>query len=101
MGRAIPRAAHTPGPWKLQATRTVLGKCFTGEWKEVVSRVRGGSPGEADANTRLIAAAPELFGVVCGIACFETCDVCPICSGYPHREDCALIALISRAQGVA
>lgn len=51
---------HTPGPWTLDASRMILGPCFTGELKAIVERVRGGNPREADANARLIASAPTL-----------------------------------------
>lgn len=52
---------HTPGPWSLDVTRAIFGKDFTGQWKAIVDRVRGGSPTQADANARLIVAAPELL----------------------------------------
>lgn len=55
---------HTPGPWSLDATRMILGKDFTGQWKAITDRVRGGSPMQADANARLIAAAPELLATL-------------------------------------
>ena len=51
---------HTKGEW-VAKDRAVIAKCFTGEWKNIVDKVRGGNPVEADANARLIAAAPQLF----------------------------------------
>lgn len=50
--------AHTKGPWKLDG-RDVLGVASDGTFRCVCSPVRGGT--EADANARLIAAAPELL----------------------------------------
>lgn len=52
--------SHTPGPWTLNG-RTVLGECFTGELRSICDSVRGGDPTQANANARLIAAAPELL----------------------------------------
>jgi hypothetical protein len=53
---------HTSGPWKLY-NREILGPAFDGTWKSICEKVRGGNPVEADANARLIAAAPELLNV--------------------------------------
>jgi hypothetical protein len=39
----------------------ILGPCFTGELKAICERVRGSNAQEADANARLIAAAPEMY----------------------------------------
>ena len=55
---------HTPGPWQLRSDRGIEGKSFDGMWKNICDKVRGGSPGEADANTRLIVAAPELLAAL-------------------------------------
>jgi hypothetical protein len=54
------KVLHTLAPWTLDG-RTVLGRAFDGSMHAIVERVRGGSPGEADANARLIAAAPDLL----------------------------------------
>ena len=51
----------TPGPWTLDQSRMVLGPCFTGELKSICDKVRGGSPEQAQANARLIAAAPRMI----------------------------------------
>ena len=51
---------HTKGEW-VGKDRVVLAKCFTGEYKNICDKVRGGNPVEADANTRLIAAAPMMW----------------------------------------
>lgn len=53
---------HTPGPWTVVGlSRSICGKSFDGVAREIVSRVRGGSSEAADANARLIAAAPDLL----------------------------------------
>ena len=51
---------HTPRPWKIEG-RSILGRCFTGTYCNICDKVRGGSPEQAEANARLIAAAPELL----------------------------------------
>lgn len=54
---------HTRAPWRLsdKAPRYVEARAFDDSWHDVTGRVRGGSPQEADANARLIAAAPEMY----------------------------------------
>jgi hypothetical protein len=47
--------------------RMILGRAFDGSEKAIVDRVRGGTPEEADANARLIAAAPELLDALKGM----------------------------------
>ena len=66
----------TRGEW-VAKDRTVIAKCFTGEWKNIVDKVRGGNPVEADANTRLIAAAPALLAALKAVT--QTDDDCPVC----------------------
>jgi hypothetical protein len=51
---------HTSGPWTVDG-RAVLGQAFDHSAKMIVDRVRGGSPEAADANARLIAAAPTMY----------------------------------------
>ena len=58
---------HTKGPWTLDASRMVLGPCFTGELASIVDKVRGGSPEQADANASLISAAPDLLVALKGL----------------------------------
>src|SRR5688572_17285224 len=60
----------TPGPWRVHGFH-IEARAFDGSWKYVSDRVRGGSPEAAEANARLIAAAPELLAVV--IAYREAC----------------------------
>lgn len=57
---------HTPGPWLAKygmlgdGDRSVYARAFDGSQKYICERVRGGSPEEAEANARLIAAAPTM-----------------------------------------
>lgn len=66
---------HTKGEW-VGKDRSVIAKCLTGEWKNIVDRVRGSNPVEADANTRLIAAAPDLFAAVKALLAADGCPMC-------------------------
>ena len=50
---------HTVGPWKLDG-RNVLGLAFDGSFR-CIAPVSGGTPESADANAKLIAAAPDLL----------------------------------------
>ena len=59
-------AKHTPGPWTLQPLTTehgrlITGRAFDGSDKAIVMRVRGGTADQADANARLLAAAPDYW----------------------------------------
>ena len=67
--------SHTAGPWTTRVPvvpiasdagedRMILARAFDGSEKAIVDRVRGGNPHEADANARLIAAAPELLAAL-------------------------------------
>lgn len=53
-------SAHTPGPWTMVG-REIFGNAFDGSARLICDKVRGGSPVGADANARLIAAAPDLL----------------------------------------
>jgi hypothetical protein len=50
---------YTPGPWQVDDNSDVLGP--DREWIATVQRERHVRPREADANARLIAAAPALL----------------------------------------
>jgi hypothetical protein len=52
---------HTRGPWTIGPRREILGQAFDDSARNICDKVRGGSPEAADANARLIAAAPELL----------------------------------------
>lgn len=58
-------SGHTPGPWLNNPTgehrRCIEARAFDGSWHYVCQSVHGGSPREADANARLIAAAPTMY----------------------------------------
>ena len=62
-------SGHTPGPWKTNADgmRTVMGRDGNGELKPLAQVfVQDFGPDERFANARLIAAAPEMAGVLKG-----------------------------------
>lgn len=52
---------HTPGLWTIGPRREIFGQAFDSSARQICDKVRGGSPEAADANARLIAAAPELY----------------------------------------
>lgn len=54
---------HTPGPWTMVG-REIFGQAFDQSARLICDKVKGGSPESADANARLIAAAPDLLAVV-------------------------------------
>ena len=58
----------TPGPWTVGARREILGQAFDQSAKYICDKVRGGSPEAADANARLIAAAPDLLAALKSLA---------------------------------
>lgn len=88
------RTTHTPGEWKL-AGREVLGQSFAGTWC-LICKVSGGSPRAADANARLIAAAPELLEALRDlIAVIQTDDLLP-----PHLSYMKQAAdVLAKAEG--
>lgn len=57
----------TKGEWRLDnrpGRRTVEARSFDGVWRELTSKVRGGSPEEANANAEFIVWARNNFGEV-------------------------------------
>ena len=54
---------YTRGEWRVpkDSKRSVEAKAFDGSWKYICDKISGGSPDEADANTHLIAASPDLL----------------------------------------
>lgn len=83
-------AAHTPGPWKVHTNYTVPHGSYNmgrdvGPNQRAVCTVIGAfehpTPGEeAEANARLIAAAPELLAALQDAVCW----VCPEDQGAPE-----------------
>jgi hypothetical protein len=79
--------AHTPGPWHLKLARKYSGYWAAGDahavtaedrgdnWRGYVTGVLANSP-NAEANARLIAAAPELLGALeqIAIVCTDNMD---------------------------
>ena len=93
---------HTPGPWKVNADEygNVLGVRAANDaticqinW---MIRKRGGL--QAEANARLIAAAPDLLAVLKEFVKDSECDA----DGEKHPKDCwhcAAMAAILKAEG--
>ena len=53
---------HTPGPWELRGTQTIIGADST--VVATVNRPMGGNRVQEEANARLIAAAPSLLAAL-------------------------------------
>jgi hypothetical protein len=81
-------AAFTPGPWRLDGDHIVAG--LYGE--DRIGSPLGDTPEQAEANGRLIAAAPELYEALVGLA------VALECLGYPDEAKQAR-ALLAKARG--
>jgi len=111
---------YTPGPWHVDGTPGY-------EALEVVARGRrvaralyghGSEDNEADANARLIAAAPDLLAALEAVEWARTCEtathpvtgeiayiyptICPWCKArmqMGHYDDCQRQAAIAKARG--
>ena len=57
--------AHTPGPWRVDATRQTAVRGFDGRH---VATLEAGSQPTRDADARLIAAAPDLLAALRRVA---------------------------------
>jgi hypothetical protein len=79
---------HTPGPWIYSgpASSEVYG--YRGHYQDTpqtVAKVSGYWDGEAEANARLIAAAPELLEALRGL--LKCCEAQPEWSDLTNRVD--------------
>lgn len=104
-------ATYTPGPWKLESELPATPNIdivprnprddVWGPWIATVhGRINGVvgfvSQDEAEANARLIAAAPELLAALKGIVR----GPCPIVTHHrPDCEWCAAMRVIAKAEG--
>lgn len=103
--------SHTPGPWTMVG-REIFGNAFDQSARLICDRVRGGSPQAADANARLIAAAPEMLAVLKDIiAQFESgafvrstesdgCSDWAIKAAKPLATLATAMTVILKAEGV-
>lgn len=82
--------SHTPGPWIADGGR-IREEILPGQGGHLIATINEVSPNEADS--RLIAAAPELFEVLRRILSLEEFE-----RGYKEAIDEAE-ALISRIEG--
>ena len=102
-------AAHTPGPWRLDSPYV---SAPSGEHRKIVADCdQYFSDDECEANTRLIAAAPELLAaleqalaVIASDEMRAACDMADL-HGMPYRgptvDRAAMRALIAKARGEA
>ena len=101
---------HTPGPWELKEFEDTEGgnPWYRIEGKstlhlEVVECSDGYVPGQNKANARLIAAAPDMLAMLKELEWSRVghrCEICQNTKPWGHRADCAMVALIKRAEGV-
>lgn len=78
-------SGHTPGPWTARKhTDTAGWTVSSGNSIASVPPQRG--EGEAEANARLIAAAPELLEIV--LAVESMARECESCEGSGHQPGC-------------
>jgi len=107
-------STFTPGPWEAESGggRGAWIKGATGEWAALAC---GDTDGSADANARLIAAAPDLLDIACqpkvtdiggtlyiGFYDELSCDACPVppeMRGFVERWAARRDAAIAKAEG--
>lgn len=65
---------HTPGPWFYQERSDAYTHIVRGDGNRFITQLAQDTSGEAEANARLIAAAPELLDVVKRIAASRITD---------------------------
>ena len=94
------QSRHTGAPWRAGHDGSIEARCFTGEWKNVCDRVRGGSPQETAANRHLIAAAPELLAT-CGEFVAMYADVMDIVGETVRQKLARAAAAIAKAEGAS
>jgi hypothetical protein len=85
--RAVPRQAHTPGPWSVEKSPPYVSHVYAGQFKVADVHQYGG--GELDrarreADARLIAAGPALLGALRPLAAI------PIGPEIEHDRDLIL-----------
>lgn len=92
---------HTPGPWHISPYSSIVGIAVYGDGI-VIAGVRADKP-TAEANARLIAAAPELLALA-----HQYASECGDCAGTrvcPDDEPCTACAdvwaVIDKAEGRA
>lgn len=79
----------TPGPWEAKKSLGKTGVSTSDdEWRisDLGIGVWGSAPEEANANARLIAAAPELYEALENLVIQTRCD-----SEWEHRAYCAVL----------
>lgn len=97
--------AHTPGPWHAEINGTEYRIEGHGNPSGTVAVVAARPSLTAQADARLIAAAPALFAFIQQWATADSArgsEQCPSCGRFPyagHREDCQVIALMQQVEG--
>jgi hypothetical protein len=95
----------TPGPWIfVGAPEGATADYIIAEHREagdvVATVIHPMRSGTAEANARLIAAAPDLLAVaLCVDADVSRGETCPACARSPHAENCYVPAAVAKAVG--
>lgn len=89
---------HTPGPWEAEV-RTPIGITYVwqGGTENAIAKVYAGVIEDAEANARLIAAAPELLDALQSLLARVSSDI--IANQCWHEEQRAARAAIAKATG--
>lgn len=95
---ALETVTHTPGPWT--ATGMTVLSPDDRRTRFAIAEVRGRTTPEQQANSRLIAAAPEMLQALREVAacCYVVlvpadvvaCSYCGEGQGEPHDHDCTM-----------
>jgi hypothetical protein len=94
----------TPGPWRLDRGHMEgYAHGVSGANGKCVIRFRGlaaPTSSEGQANSRLIAAAPDLLDIVRVVEeDVRRGECCPVCSQHPHDPRCMIPLALTRIDG--
>lgn len=95
-------ATFTPGPWRVGERSNGHGidvcRAIGAPVRVLIAHVST-NRNNAEANARLIAAAPDLYAALRKVQYGGEAGSCPECGGRPHMELCDLAAAIAKAEG--
>lgn len=88
-GDAMSETMHTPGPWLFfRRVGRLMPFHVTADGRETIVTIRRDAP-NAEANARLIAAAPELYEALQALVTMQLSrDLCPFGKSYAQECEC-------------
>lgn len=95
----------TPGPWRRWSLPFVDSIEVRTECLETTVAILDGSCFNANANSRLISAAPDMYSVLSSLEWVESCEYfapyCPRCGHYKpkHADYCEIQAALKKVRG--